>query len=818
MSNRPKDNQKLSRPAPGGQSNPGSPVESLLVCVRVVLQSLDFEDAARAIYAQAKTLIGATAGYTALLSADGTRNEVLFLDAGGMDCRVDPALPMPIRGLREMAYTTGQAVYDNDFGRSPWMAFMPEGHAPLDNVLFTPLMIEGKACGLIGLANKPGGFTDADARLAELIGEVAAIALNHHHNRNQLLAANTALDQRVRDKTHALSEANARLLAQIGQHRRAVAALKQSEARYRLLAENATDMISRHSPDGIYRYASPACNTLLGYRPGELIGRNAYEFFHPDDFDAIHRSHTTALETRQTTTVAYRIRRCDDSFVWVETTSRSVLDPKTGQVLEITATTRDISERKAFENQLFASRETQRALLDASTESAILIDRKAVILAINETGARRLNGSPQDLVGRCALDLVPPEVAVRRKNALDRVLQTGKPLIFQDQRNGMQLEHSVHPIFGPNGRVERLAIFARDITFQFEAEAALRQSEARYRALVESSEDHIFILSTAMVFEFSNHRGDLFDGDANKSVIGKTLHEVFPGELALFYSTKVRQVLDTGMQVEFEHPMPLAGEDHIHLDTLYPIWRGGKIWAVGGICRDISEQKQAQQALIQSQTRLQVLTSLLLEAQEKERSRISRELHDQLGQDLMVLKLQVQAMTKALDRCPWIDAQGLVRSIDLIADNLRRLTRDLSPAVLEDLGLAPALRWQINEIARHAGLKVRVRYPLFENLVARDQEILVYRIVQEAMTNIVRHAGASNASISLRKNGQGRQIAISDNGKGFDPAAVAANDPARRGLGMAAMDERARMLGGQLRIESAPGKGTVVFLELPGHI
>jgi hypothetical protein len=152
-------------------------VSALLKGARALLVHGGFETAARGLFDACKEITGATAGYVALLSEDGTENEVLFLDAGGRECTVDPALPMPIRGLRAMAYRENRAVYDNEFADSSWMQFMPGGHVVLENVMFAPLIIDKKAVGLIGLANKPGGFTDRDAVLASTFGELASVAL-----------------------------------------------------------------------------------------------------------------------------------------------------------------------------------------------------------------------------------------------------------------------------------------------------------------------------------------------------------------------------------------------------------------------------------------------------------------------------------------------------------------------------------------------------------------------------------------------------------------------------------------------------------------
>lgn len=150
---------------------------AMLECSKAVLIHSEFEQAARVIFDLAKNLIGATAGYVALLSKDGMKNEVLFLEAGGHPCTVDLRLPMPIRGLRARSYRTGEVVFENSFSNSKWMAFMPKGHVTLDNVMFAPLKIDGKAYGLIGLANKIGGFTENDARMATEFGKFTAIAL-----------------------------------------------------------------------------------------------------------------------------------------------------------------------------------------------------------------------------------------------------------------------------------------------------------------------------------------------------------------------------------------------------------------------------------------------------------------------------------------------------------------------------------------------------------------------------------------------------------------------------------------------------------------
>ncbi len=149
----------------------------LLAGARAVLVSSDFATAARKIFAVCRELLHAAGGFVALLTEDGTRSELAFMDAGELSCLMDPALPMPVRGMREEAFRTGRPVWENDFAGSAHAAWLPAGHAPLQNVLFAPLVIEGTTVGIFGLANRPGGFQQRDAELAAALGELAAMAL-----------------------------------------------------------------------------------------------------------------------------------------------------------------------------------------------------------------------------------------------------------------------------------------------------------------------------------------------------------------------------------------------------------------------------------------------------------------------------------------------------------------------------------------------------------------------------------------------------------------------------------------------------------------
>jgi PAS domain S-box-containing protein len=179
--------------------------ESMLKAARSLLeQCYDFEQFAKVILDSVKQATGATGGYVAFIDRAHMKNELLFLDVGDRECLVDPSLPMPIRGLRQRAHQTGKVVYDNSFASSEWVRFLPEGHVTLDNVMITPVMLDGEAIGAIGLANKPEGFNDQDAALAAGFADTAAGGLRQVRAEKRIAEQHTFLQTVLESLTHPL--------------------------------------------------------------------------------------------------------------------------------------------------------------------------------------------------------------------------------------------------------------------------------------------------------------------------------------------------------------------------------------------------------------------------------------------------------------------------------------------------------------------------------------------------------------------------------------------------------------------------------------
>jgi len=232
----------------------------------------------------------------------------------------------------------------------------------------------------------------------------------------------------------------------------------------------------------------------------------------------------------------------------------------------------------------------------------------------------------------------------------------------------------------------------------------------------------------------------------------------------------------------------------------------------------MEERKKAEEALIESEKQLHSLSTQLLRAQETERKRISRELHDELGQSLLVMKLRLDFIGENL----LSHQTGLKREceegiqyIDQAIENIRRLSRDLSPTILEDFGLSAALRWLINNFAKRYNMKVMMDMTDIDSLLPPHSHIVVYRTVQEVLTNIGKHSQAKNVSISISENNDSIAFSIVDDGIGFDEALMDAKGPEAKGLGLETMKGRCRMVGGVLEIWSKEGKGTRIALSVP---
>jgi signal transduction histidine kinase len=225
-----------------------------------------------------------------------------------------------------------------------------------------------------------------------------------------------------------------------------------------------------------------------------------------------------------------------------------------------------------------------------------------------------------------------------------------------------------------------------------------------------------------------------------------------------------------------------------------------------------AESSQRFQEVLKTRGELKRLSAELLSAQETERRRISRELHDEVGQVLSAISFGLGGARSALkngDREEVLDQ--LSRIQEMIESNMavvRNIALLLRPTMLDDLGLVPALKWLAREVSRNGTVDVDFVAEAFPDDLPDEHRTCIFRVVQEAVRNAARHSGARHVRIWLRQEPDGIRASVRDDGKGFDPAQ-------EKGLGMIGMEERVLHLGGQLRVDAEPGRGTLVSFELP---
>jgi signal transduction histidine kinase len=238
--------------------------------------------------------------------------------------------------------------------------------------------------------------------------------------------------------------------------------------------------------------------------------------------------------------------------------------------------------------------------------------------------------------------------------------------------------------------------------------------------------------------------------------------------------------------------------------------------AIEGVARDITERRSAEEEVRAGRERLKALSRQLLEAQEAERRHIARELHDEVGQALTILKMNLQA----LQRSPGTPASAQLQeeSIGLVEralQQVRTLSLDLRPSMLDDLGLVAALRWYTDRQAQRGGLAVEFDADPLDSRLPAQLETACFRVAQEALVNVLRHAQAGRVKVELRLRDSELHLLVGDDGVGFDVRA--AQERAARGasLGLLGMQERAQLAGGRIDIASAPAAGTHIRAVFP---
>jgi PAS domain S-box-containing protein len=478
------------------------------------------------------------------------------------------------------------------------------------------------------------------------------------------------------------------------------------------------------------------------------------------------------------------------------------------------------------ERKLRASERRYAITLASIGDGVIATDEMARVGFLNPVAASLTGWAPAEAVGQPLAEvfrIIDEQTRQAAENPVAKILREGKviglanhtTLLARDGRE-IPIEDSGAPIIDDKGTVTGSVLVFHDVSERRRAEQALRQSEARFQAFMENSPAVAWMKDEHLRIVYVNRTWEQRFQRSLAEVRGLTDLDLRPAEVGERLRGHDRAVLAAGRAMSFEEVVPDPDGRPRHWQVfIFPFEGAAGKRYVGGMAVDISERKEAEARQLAYAERLEALSRRVLEAQEAERRHLARELHDEFGQLLTGLSLNLRAIRAALGA----EARpGLEDSISAVTEAIRQtrnFSLDLRPSILDDFGLGPALRWYAERLGSRSGLAVELAIDLPGGRLPTHVETACFRIAQEALTNVVRHAQASHVRVEAKQCGPQFLLNIRDDGVGFTLPPVSGEAACAEGFGLLGMQDRTRLVGGQMAVESAPGRGTLVRVEIP---
>jgi len=453
-----------------------------------------------------------------------------------------------------------------------------------------------------------------------------------------------------------------------------------------------------------------------------------------------------------------------------------------------------------------------------SSPDAITITRFAdgCITDVNDNFLRIFGYSRAEVVGRAAheLNLWAPEVRARVRELLqaqgavrdfefDFRRKTGEPGVALYSAEFIEL----------NGERCVLSV-ARDITERKQAEEALRLSEEKFAKAFRSSPDSIMISRVAdgRIIDI-NDNFERATGYSREEAVGRTAEElnlVRPEDRARMIAIGQQQGAVHNYEFLFHHK---SGEPRVGLFSGEFLELGGELCGLS-ITRDITDRKHVEDVLENSLQQLRALSDHLQQVREEERTHIAREIHDELGQALTALRVDLSWLAEKLPPGEGTLAErieAMSSLADSVIQTVQKIATELRPGILDNLGLTAAIEWQTEEFSSRTG--IRCRLDCLEEIDGLDQAraTACFRILQETLTNVARHAGATEVQVSLKRQAGSLMLQVRDNGRGISDHEITD----RTAIGLLGMKERAHALGGEFEIKGSAGQGTTVTVSIP---
>lgn len=486
----------------------------------------------------------------------------------------------------------------------------------------------------------------------------------------------------------------------------------------------------------------------------------------------------------------------------------------------------EVRERQRAEELMRGSEQRFRTLAETATDTIIAIDRNSRILFANSSAERLFGYRQEELVGQYLTMLMPERFRAAHEQALARYLQTGKRHMVWNpmeltglHRDGREL--SLEVAFGEvreNGEQTFTGII-RDISERKRSDEAVRASERTFSKAFNANPTLSTISTLDGRFLNVNERFLQTTGYSRAEVIGKTALELNmwpnPENRSRLMQTLREKGFVRGFEVELrtrggEHRMLLLSVEQIELEGQPCLLHSGQ---------DITDRTQVEAALRHSEERLRALSARVQYVREEEGKRISRAIHDELGGALTGLRWDLEGIAESLGNTRnGVNVQAvrekippMMELIESTINTVRRISSDLRPRFLDDLGLIAAVEWQLQQFQSRTGIDCNCETALDKWDLDPDRATAVFRIFQEILTNVLRHAQATRVHVEILKDSDAVVLEVRDNGRGITES----EKTNRRSLGLLGMRERALLFGGEIVITGAPGKGTRVSVKVP---
>ena len=550
---------------------------------------------------------------------------------------------------------------------------------------------------------------------------------------------------------------------------------------------------------------TPAAGEIFNFIQADS-GRLLSDITHRLEYENLTADVETVLRDLQP--VEREVRSTDGNYYLAQISPYRTSEDRIGGTI---LTFVNITKNKRQEEKLRESEERLKILIrDLPGGAVFIIDQNFRYLLAEGEALAAAGLKSEDLVGKTVFEIVPPEDAANYRKMYEKAL-AGESFKYEHHSHGKTYVTHGTPLRLANGKVNAAHAVSYDISDRIKAEESLRESEERLRLIVNSVKDYAILTTDAGgIINGWNAGAEKIFGYTKDEIIGQPSEIIFTEQerAAKIPEREMQTALAEGVAEDERWQVRKDGSQFFAAGVLEPI-KDGKIDGFVKILRDMTERLKAEQ-IEQDKKMLQKLVT----AQEDERRRIARDLHDELGQLLTALRLQLEAVRKLCDQselCGKVDeAQLTAKQLDTGIDFL---AWELRPAALDDFGLYPALAKYAREWSHYSGITADLLDSTLKKArFSPEVETNLYRIAQEALNNVYKHADARRAEISFDRRGDLIVLIIEDDGIGFDPPEKFNR---KKGIGLIGMRERAALIGGSLEIESAPDKGTTVFVRVP---